>query len=71
MSDETFELKDRCMQWAHKTNYTLCGVLKPLEFDPSPYEDKEDEIRAFLVWARVDFRKVKLISFADEPETPF
>ena len=66
MTDETFELKDRCMQWAHKTNYTLCGVLKPTEFDPTPYEaNSDDEIRAYLAWARVDFRKVKLISWAD------
>ena len=72
MTDETYELKDRCMQWAHMSNYTLCGTLKPKEFDPSPYEgNKDEEIRAYLDWARVDFRKVKLISFAEDPEIPF
>ena len=34
LDKETFLLKDQCMQWAHKSNYTLCGKLIPREFEP-------------------------------------
>lgn len=74
MTKETRELKELCMQFAHASNYTLCGVKIPREFEPPEFTDEEMEnlteqemenirMKAELDYGVLNFKRVKLIPF--------
>lgn len=68
---ETQDLKDNCMQWAHQSNYSLCGTMIEREFqppfDPEVPENKAANDRAYLNWLRVDHTRIKLIPWVENP----
>jgi hypothetical protein len=76
MDRATQLLKERCERWVAQENYTLCGEKIPETFEELTFTPEEMERLtkverhkleddAYLRYSRVDFRRVKMVSFAN------